>query len=180
MNTHYEVADPGSGSGSTDPDPDESKSSDDDIIVEHQNMATAKAFAKKSFFYASTGVKGVEVTHPGLAKCNVCTQKIGKSNARVLYCHNTKRPHAYVHDMCCHRLSEQDAHVAYEALLQAKVGDSPQAAAVRSSIAAATDLLAKKLPQATQIMCEQKKRSWYDIMIMIHVRNILIYDVRNA
>ena len=133
----------------TDKDPDEDPSSDTDGIevVEPQAVAPKSQDKARSFFHKSCGIKFVDTVHPGQAKCQKCSQKVLKSEARLVWVHNVKKPHGYIHARCAHKMDDADATIAYELLSQTVVGDGANVG-VRSDIAAAVDLLLKRLSQA--------------------------------
>ena len=96
-----------------------------------------------SHFYTTTGIPVADVVHPGRASCRICSTKILKAHARLHWVFNVKRPHAFIHASCSHRLNPPDDAEALSRLEE--VNTTGVNAAVVADIDAAKTLLSKKL-----------------------------------
>ena len=138
-----------------DPDADdESSSSSERAIVTvvrtdaAKGPATAASAAPKTAFFKQLGIKIVEAKHPGKAKCRLCSEKVAKNQIRGTWAYDKKKPPAYIHVTCAHRMEEPDARVALDLLQLLVVADGPDAVALREDASTALRLFGKRLPEA--------------------------------
>ena len=101
-----------------------------------------------SYFHTSLGVQSAEGKHAGMAKCRVCAEKIPKSECRLIYVHSLRKPHAYIHARCAHKMSDSEAQQALDALIDIVSSEASEMdPAIIASIAGAMDVLRKRLPE---------------------------------
>ena len=113
-----------------------------DAASQRASVAVSSHFAKE------IGIRLAERRHPGRASCRICSSKIVSTQVRLVWQWHTKRPHAYLHASCAHRLSAPEDSQAFEKLKVLAEEDS-LADDVANEVAGALRMLAKKLPQAT-------------------------------
>ena len=98
-----------------------------------------------------------------------------KTEIRCLWAYDHRRPHAYIHATCTHRMKVEDGTAASALLAELIIPEGPHAVALRKDQAAASALLAKRLPQAHAIILAKSGFLSYIVYIhyiyVLHVRN---------
>ena len=132
---------------------DESSSSSELVVAEPQEKnkggpaRQAAAAREAAFFHRELGIKRIDASHPGKAKCRVCSVVITKGQIRAAWAWNQRRPEAYVHAGCLHRMEEPEAMASSAMLPQVAIPEGPHAAALRADLSLAIRMLDKRLPR---------------------------------
>ena len=123
---------------------DEDTESSSEHVVGGPSAVPKATVHVPSHFHKEVGINSAEASHPGKASCRLCSTRITRDEARLVWQWHTKRPHSYLHASCAHRLTPPDDAQAFERLQAIDTKDLNDKLA--KDIEDALKMLAKKLP----------------------------------